>query len=297
MAPVCGKLLAQDGVQGHVFYGSTQGSSVINPPAGNLAASETPAPISCFPITSEASLAVCILAALLATGACLQCEVCLGPGTSCTGDLQTTRLLCHHCVRKHRLWPSLCSGCRRCRSGRGINLCLAFCAAGVKSQNITKTCATPIQGKADLISVTSWNGETVRMNISCCVGDACRATTVPLPPADTKPNSRSCPGCIISNSSYCQQGTIECTGAETQSFYSIKRIGGDDAFDILHGCTTKSYCAMLMEAFDVVPGDSVVPVMDVCTTTCETADTGLAGLFLSALAGILLLTLLSCLCG
>ncbi|CAM2107907.1 unnamed protein product [Caretta caretta] len=73
--------------------------------------------------------------------------------------------------------------------------------------------------------------------------------------------------------------------------------GGDDPFDILQGCTSKSYCAMLLKAFDVVPGDSVVPVMDVCTTACETAGTGLAGLFLSALAGILLLRLLSCLCG
>ncbi|TFJ97445.1 Phospholipase A2 inhibitor subunit gamma A [Platysternon megacephalum] len=63
--------------------------SVINPPAAYLAASETPAPIYCVPITMKASFAVCILAALLDRGACLQCEVCSGPGTTCTGDLQT----------------------------------------------------------------------------------------------------------------------------------------------------------------------------------------------------------------
>ncbi|XP_074795183.1 phospholipase A2 inhibitor gamma subunit B-like [Natator depressus] len=208
----------------------------------------------------EASLAICILAALLAMGACLQCEICAGPGTSCTGDLRTC--------------PA------------GFDSCaiavLEKTVVGVKSQNLTKTCATPIQCKAGLLSITYWNGETVRMSISCCVGDACRATAVPLPPADTKPNGRSCRGCIFSNSSYCQQGTIEC---------------GDDPFDILHGCATKSYCAMLLKAFDVVPGDSVVPVMDMCTTACETAGTGLAGLLLSALAGVLLLKLLSCLCG
>ncbi|CAM5135045.1 unnamed protein product [Natator depressus] len=148
----------------------------------------------------EASLAICILAALLAMGACLQCEICAGPGTSCTGDLRTC--------------PA------------GFDSCaiavLEKTVVGVKSQNLTKTCATPIQCKAGLLSITYWNGETVRMSISCCVGDACRATAVPLPPADTKPNGRSCRGCIFSNSSYCQQGTIECTGAETQCGTAMK---------------------------------------------------------------------------
>ncbi|XP_065275874.1 phospholipase A2 inhibitor NAI-like [Emys orbicularis] len=151
----------------------------------------------------RASLAVCILAALLATGACLQCEVCSGPGTSCTGALQTC--------------PARFDSC-------GISL-IENTLAGVKSHIIVKTCVTPSACKAGLMSIRYWNGDTLRLNMSCCMGDACRATTVTLPPADTEPNGQRCPGCIFSNASYCEQGTIECTEAETQCFYSIKRKG------------------------------------------------------------------------
>ncbi|XP_074927498.1 phospholipase A2 inhibitor gamma subunit B-like [Chelonoidis abingdonii] len=208
----------------------------------------------------KASLAVCILAALLATGACLQCEVCKGPGTSCTGDLQTCTAGYDSCAIALR----------------------EKTVAGVKSHTIVKTCATPSECKAGLLSLTKWNGETMRRNISCCVGDACRAITVTLPPADPKPNGRRCSSCIYLTSSDCKRETTECA---------------DDPFDIVHGCATESFCAMGMMTFDFVKGDNVVPIVNICTTACDTAGTELAGVLLSAFAGIFLLKLLSCLRG
>ncbi|XP_029769320.1 phospholipase A2 inhibitor subunit gamma B-like [Terrapene carolina triunguis] len=131
-------------------------SSVINPPARDLAASQTPAPIYCFAITMEASLATCILAALLAMGACLQCEVCDGPGTSCSGDLQT---------------------CLDGQDSCGVAL-TEMTWAGMKTQTVLKGCVTSSQCRSGPVSVNFGNGMEIRTRFTCCVGDACRTTTV-----------------------------------------------------------------------------------------------------------------------
>ncbi|CAM4697207.1 unnamed protein product [Lepidochelys olivacea] len=105
----------------------------------------------------RASLAVCILAALLATGACLKCEVCDGPGTSCTGDLQT------------------------CPAGEdicGIARTEVTWGAGMKTPTILKGCVTSSQCRSSPISVNFGNGMEITMHFTCCMGDACRTSTV-----------------------------------------------------------------------------------------------------------------------
>ncbi|XP_053867467.1 phospholipase A2 inhibitor NAI-like [Malaclemys terrapin pileata] len=151
----------------------------------------------------RASLAAFILAALLATGACLQCEVCGGPGTTCSGDLQTC--------------PAGLDSC-------GI-LLSEDTEVPRERQRINKTCLTSRECKLGYVSLKFWNGKTLRFQKFCCVGDACRTTTFKLPPADTKPNGRSCRGCIFSFPGPCMEGTIECTGAETQCYYSTQKRG------------------------------------------------------------------------
>ncbi|XP_029769920.1 phospholipase A2 inhibitor subunit gamma B-like [Terrapene carolina triunguis] len=142
----------------------------------------------------EASLAVCILAALLATGSCLQCEVCFGPGTSCSGDLQTCAIGFDSC---------------------GI-IVTETTIAGMKQQGIVKGCMTSGSCKVGPLTMNFGNGVTMKQGIACCVGDACRTTTVTVPPADTKPNGRSCPACIAVLYAQCNEEIIYCTGAETR---------------------------------------------------------------------------------
>ncbi|XP_044846595.1 phospholipase A2 inhibitor NAI-like [Mauremys mutica] len=142
----------------------------------------------------EASLAACILAALLATGSCLQCEVCTELGTSCSGTVQT------------------CSaGLDSC----GITL-IEQTLAGLKQQVIAKACISSDRCNLGPLTMNFGNGVTMKQGIACCVGDACRTTTVTVPPADPKPNGRRCPACVAVLSAQCNEGIIDCTGAETR---------------------------------------------------------------------------------
>ncbi|XP_039368428.1 phospholipase A2 inhibitor subunit gamma B-like [Mauremys reevesii] len=175
-------------------HSSGAGPSVINPRVTGLAASETPAPIYCVPITMKASFAVCILAALLDRGACLQCEVCSGPGASCTGDLQTCAVGTDSC---------------------GISLG-EYTLVGMKQQIIIKGCVTSSNCKVGPLTMNFGNGVAVRSGLTCCVGDACRTTTVTVPPANTKPNGQRCPACVAILYAQCNEETIQCTGSDTR---------------------------------------------------------------------------------
>ncbi|XP_077697821.1 phospholipase A2 inhibitor NAI-like [Eretmochelys imbricata] len=158
----------------------------------------------------RASLAVCILAALLATGACLKCEVCDGPGTSCTGDLQTCAAGEDICgiARTEVTW------------------------AGMKTQTILKGCVTSSQCRSSPVSVNFGNGMEIMMRFTCCMGDACRTSTVTVPPADPKPNGRRCRGCYVLNAAQCKEQATECAGSETQCLDAagtdgVRELGAD----------------------------------------------------------------------
>ncbi|XP_034612890.1 phospholipase A2 inhibitor subunit gamma B-like [Trachemys scripta elegans] len=104
----------------------------------------------------EASLVVCILAALLATGSCLECEVCEGSGTSCSGTVQT---------------------CAAGYDSCGI-IVTETTIVGMKQQVIAKSCMTSGSCKVGPLTMNFGNGVTIKQGIACCVGDACRTTTV-----------------------------------------------------------------------------------------------------------------------
>ncbi|CAM5135077.1 unnamed protein product, partial [Natator depressus] len=108
------------------------------------------APISCFLLSVETSLVVCILAALLATGACLQCEVCAGVGNSCTGSMQT---------------------CAPGQDSCGISLTEVI-VEGERTQSFLKGCIPSSECNAGPLSMNFGKGMTARTSI------ACRTTTV-----------------------------------------------------------------------------------------------------------------------
>ncbi|CAM5135049.1 unnamed protein product, partial [Natator depressus] len=112
----------------------------------------------------QSSLAVCILAALLATGqiqvghvlapsprACLQCPHCEGDGTSCTGNLRT---------------------CPAGQNSCGVVL-TEITLAGEKIQTIFKGCATSSQCKAGFVSMNFGKGMMTKMSIACCMTHSC----------------------------------------------------------------------------------------------------------------------------
>ncbi|CAM5124945.1 unnamed protein product [Natator depressus] len=223
----------------------------------------------------EASLAACILAALLATGACLQCETCVGLGKSCTGNLET---------------------CAAGQDSCGVIFTEAT-QAGVNTQSIIRTCVISSQCKAGPISMNFGKGMTTRTSIACCVGDDCRTTTVTMPPADTKPNGRSCRGCYSLSSQQCREETIQCTGSETRCVDITQTLttgGGPTQMDI-KGCVSESFCAQLQTGSGTIAGIGVDLITAKCTVASGAAGVTPrpAGLLLPALAGLLLLKLLS----
>ncbi|XP_065276374.1 phospholipase A2 inhibitor 31 kDa subunit-like [Emys orbicularis] len=127
-------------------------------------------------------------------GACLQCEVCDGPGTSCTGDLQT------------------------CSAGEdtcGFVL-IKFTLVREKMQYISKRCASSSKIKATPRTMNFGKAITARISISSCERDNCSPTTVKVPPADTEPNGLHCPACVGMHTDECSGKTLECTGTETK---------------------------------------------------------------------------------
>ncbi|XP_050786337.1 phospholipase A2 inhibitor gamma subunit B-like [Gopherus flavomarginatus] len=223
----------------------------------------------------EASLAICILAALLATGTCLQCEVCSAAGNSCTGSMQTCAIGQDSCAF----------------------LLTDVTIAGVKTQSFLKGCIASSKCKVGPISMNFGYGMATRTSFACCVGEACRTTTVTVPPADTKPNGRRCRGCYALNADHCNEQTIECTGAETQCIDAAGAvtISGSQMQTIMKGCASESICADIKAGSSTFSGTSA----DLTTAKCTVASgvvgvaPGPAGILLPALAGLLLLKLLS----
>ncbi|XP_039368425.1 phospholipase A2 inhibitor and Ly6/PLAUR domain-containing protein-like [Mauremys reevesii] len=223
----------------------------------------------------EASLAVCILAALLATGACLQCEVCSGTGTSCTGDSDT---------------------CQNGDDSCGITL-TEDTMAGVKTQTVLKSCLSSSQCNAGAISMNFGTAKARRMSITCCQTDNCTPDPVKVPPADPKPNGRRCRSCYALNADHCNEQTVHCTGSETQCLdvAGPLKSGGSTNEIIMKGCVTQSVCAQVNAGSGTFLGISGDLPKHRCAPATSAAGTALgpAGLLLPALAGLLLLKFFS----
>ncbi|XP_026518736.1 phospholipase A2 inhibitor subunit gamma B-like [Terrapene carolina triunguis] len=223
----------------------------------------------------EASLVVCILAALLATGACLQCERCEEEGTSCTGSLQT---------------------CTAGQNSCGVVL-TELTLGGEKTQTIIKGCTTSSQCNTRFVSTNFGKGMMIRTSIACCQTDSCTPTPVKVPPADTKPNGQRCPACYAPSSQQCREETIQCTGAETQcmDIAGPPKSGGSATKTVMKGCGTQYVCDQINEGSGTFAGIKAEVTTARCSPATSAAGTALgpAGLLFLALAGLLLLKFLS----
>ncbi|XP_074837593.1 phospholipase A2 inhibitor gamma subunit B-like [Carettochelys insculpta] len=195
----------------------------------------------------KAYSAICILAALLATGACLQCEVCSGTGHNCTGSMQP---------------------CAAGEDSCGI-MVTELTVAGIKTQTILKGCTTTSLCGSGLLSMSFGNG-MMRSGVACCVGDACRTVSVTVPPADSTPNGRRCRGCFALVFEKCNEETINCAGAETQCIEAegTVEMGGSPVQTILKGCAAESICAHLK----VGSGTSIGVNATLTTVKCTAAS-------------------------
>ncbi|XP_074837458.1 phospholipase A2 inhibitor gamma subunit B-like [Carettochelys insculpta] len=212
----------------------------------------------------KASLAVSILAAVLATGSCLQCEVCSGTGHNCTGSMQP---------------------CAAGEDSCGI-IITEVTMAEVKSHSIFKGCVPSSQCRAGLFSVDLGYVMTRRRSVICCVGDACKTATVPA--ANTTLNGWHCPGCFMGNAGHCHEQTVNCGGPESQCIEATGTImtAGNLTQSIMKGCASESVCAQLKVGPGTVAGMSTNLTFARCTVASGTVDIA-AGL-LPALTGLLL---------
>ncbi|XP_014433833.3 phospholipase A2 inhibitor and Ly6/PLAUR domain-containing protein-like [Pelodiscus sinensis] len=223
----------------------------------------------------KAPLAACLLTALLAMGACLLCEFCAGPGADCRGDRQSCSPEFDSCsvALTDRTWER------------------------EKNQATVKACLTSRTCKAGPVSVSFGKAKAIRTIVACCQGDGCSPEVAKVPPANTTLNGRRCPGCYAHPPEQCREETIDCVGPETQciDITVTTRAGGTPPKAVMKGCATETACTRIKDVSGAFPGILGELTNGKCTPAASTVSAAVrpAGLFLPALSGLLLLTLLS----
>ncbi|XP_075763471.1 phospholipase A2 inhibitor PIP-like [Pelodiscus sinensis] len=223
----------------------------------------------------KAPLAACLLAALLATGAGLRCEVCSGPEEDCSGDQ------------------------KNCPAGKDS------CAAAQiettrgreKNQTSHKGCMSSRECNAGPTFMTFGKGKTKRAIIACCQVDGCSPDVAKVPSLDTTPNGRRCRGCYSLPPEQCHEETIDCVGAETKCIEvsGTTKAGGTARKAIMKGCVTPAACTYITEGQGPFAGINADPADVKCTEASSVISRAVrpAGVLLPALAGLLLLMLRS----
>uniref|UniRef100_K7GCU2 UPAR/Ly6 domain-containing protein n=1 Tax=Pelodiscus sinensis TaxID=13735 RepID=K7GCU2_PELSI len=171
-------------------------------------------------------LLCCLLWALLETGACVSCEVCVGGPISCTGPMQV---------------------CREQLDSCGI----------IKTESVVGWMKSPFTVKACVPSslcnftshyVTFGNGISVSGNVACCVGEACKTATVSVPPYNATPNGRRCPACYSVFSHHCNEEIIDCTGTQTHCLHISTTVKGETSIkSTIKGCVSESACTNIQQ--------------------------------------------------
>ncbi|XP_074837174.1 phospholipase A2 inhibitor gamma subunit B-like [Carettochelys insculpta] len=216
----------------------------------------------------KSSLAVCVLAALLAMGACLRCKIC--SGDECDSDPQTC--------------PASKDSC--------ILASIESMLGGQKSRTDVRDCVTSSQCRAGPISVNFGKGKTIRMSIACCQVDDCKPDVAKVPAPDTKPNGWRCPACYSQSPEQCREETINCSGVETQCIHipGPRKMTGTSTPTFMKGCATELTCAHITGEL----GKFMEIIGDLPNAKCTPASAGAsitlrpAGLLFPALLGRLL---------
>ncbi|XP_044291275.1 phospholipase A2 inhibitor NAI-like isoform X2 [Varanus komodoensis] len=140
-------------------------------------------------------LVCCLFGALLATGTCLQCEICTGLSKTCEGHMQNCAEEQDTCI--HSIYElmqdyiTVTLNVKECGK-------LSSCEYGQPEVEVGK-------------------GLRMRVHRSCCTGEKCRTLPPPeLSAPDIKSNNLQCPGCVGMFSSKCYPQPVECTGSNTK---------------------------------------------------------------------------------
>ncbi|XP_053122820.1 phospholipase A2 inhibitor and Ly6/PLAUR domain-containing protein-like [Hemicordylus capensis] len=168
-------------------------------------------------------LGLFVCCVLVTTGTSLECEVCTGIGTSCTGRMQT------------------------CEAGK--DTCIIGMSessiVGINFQMIMKSCESSRHCNLGPQYMDFGQGIAIRTMVNCCVGDACRTAAPQVPPVITGLNGKQCPACYSMFSNTCSAGEmVDCVGPETQCLDLAATIthGTVVINTVQKGCVTKGTC-------------------------------------------------------
>ncbi|XP_062996520.1 phospholipase A2 inhibitor NAI-like [Elgaria multicarinata webbii] len=172
---------------------------------------------------------------LVNTGTALECEVCIGIGTDCTGSMQT------------------------CEAGK--DTCVIAVTentmSGLPILTVVKACESSNTCNLGPQYMHFGQRLNMRTGITCCVGDACRTVTPQLPPVITESNGKQCPACYNVISGNCNQDeTVDCFGPESECLDLSATVthGTVVVNTVQKGCVTRGVCDGLTVAESKMAG-------------------------------------------
>ncbi|XP_059579489.1 phospholipase A2 inhibitor gamma subunit B-like [Alligator mississippiensis] len=179
----------------------------------------------------KAPVILYVLLAFLGQGSSLQCEFCDAIGDNCSGSMQT---------------------CNPGEDTCGIIKNEAI-VGELKSRTYTKSCLSSDACRNPFLSMDFGKGIRQRTSIACCTGEACRTTSVQLPPVNTAPNGLQCPACFSIGSYDCCNEIVYCAGSDTYCFdFKGSLLMGEGTLNTaVKGCISVSECTrpvVLMKA-------------------------------------------------
>lgn len=192
----------------------------------------------------------CLFGIFLATGMCLDCEVCVELGKSCRG------------------WTRTCDA--------DEDTCVTFQTEVIKAPlSVTftsKTCGTSDSCHLDYVEANLDNDLTVRSKRACCTGEECQTLPTPvLEPQVNKLNGLQCPACIGFTTIECNEHLVSCLGSENQCL-SISGRHRDFLVREMSfkGCASESLCTLLEKKLWKVLGELEVDLK--CTPALPPSD-------------------------
>ncbi|XP_032083703.1 phospholipase A2 inhibitor subunit gamma B-like [Thamnophis elegans] len=169
----------------------------------------------------------CLFGTFLATGMCLECEVCSGLGSKCTGWTRTCKDYEDTCVTVQS----------------------EVMLASVSLTFTGKTCGVSDTCDLDYLETTLHDEIRMRFKKSCCTGSECQTLPHPVLESQThqasQPNGLQCPTCFAPTSVECIEHLVSCRASENQCLFLIGRHHDISRGMSFKGCVSQSVCTLL----------------------------------------------------
>ncbi|XP_062818712.1 phospholipase A2 inhibitor gamma subunit B isoform X2 [Anolis carolinensis] len=168
-------------------------------------------------------LQILLIPVLLWMGSALECEVCTGLGSNCSGPMET------------------------CADGQ--DTCAVVMVEntidGERLLTVMKACESSHVCDGPPSYMNLGKGRYVRTSVACCVGDLCKTAHPHLAPVMNKPNGKQCPACYSFSPSGCGTEVVDCVGPENYCLDMVEKVTyGKFVIDLtMKGCITEALCA------------------------------------------------------